>query len=520
MKKRLVTWILGALFAVAMVPAVCVSASEEDISSENIQSGQQNPKSTTVVNAAASPVDEIIAGEEPLENPDIYEPEVKEEEDKKIPETDTKEQKPEVSGAENKEETPVPDEVSVPDEASVPDEVSVPDGAPAPDEPLIQGEELQHKVGETVAEIIKENYTVSQTDDINTDTEPSYKSEFVKTGDGTFYYDAEGKKVTGKQKIGNYYYYFDSNGKMQTGFCTSGKKTYYYDAEGRMVTGAKKIGKYQYYFKADGTAYTGWQTKGKNKSKYYYDSKGRMSVGSKKVGKYLYYFKKNGVMHKNGFYTNGKNKYYADKKGRLITGTKKIGKYTYYFKKNTGVMQKGFLKRKSGTYYFDGKGHRVKGAKKIKGKWYYFEKNGKRTKSKARIYAIKVLDKYGWSLRKAFNYSAYSLRYVPTGWPPRGTSHADWYATRGFKNKGGNCYVMASTFVQMARVMGYRTYLVEGSVPSISGGYTPHGWCEIIVKGTKYVCDPDFTHETGRNGYMIRYRQPGTWVYVGYRRVK
>ena len=79
---------------------------------------------------------------------------------------------------------------------------------------------------------------------------------------------------------------------------------------------------------------------------------------------------------------------------------------------------------------------------------------------------------------------------------------------------------MAATFVQMVRVLGYSAYLVEGSVPNISGGYTPHGWCEIVVKGTMYVCDPDFTHETGRNGYMIRYRQPGTWVYAAYRRVK
>lgn len=511
MKKRLVTWILGALFAAAMVPAVCVSASEEDISSENIKSGQQNPKSTMVENMAGDPIDGIIPGEELPENLDLYEPGVIGPEDEEIPESDMEEQKPEVEDAESKGET------SVPNEVLVPDEIPVPDGVPAPDG-VLQDEEQQHDVEETVEGIIKENGNDSQTDDASTDTEPSYKSEFVKTSEGTFYYDAEGKKVTGQQKIGDYHYYFDSNGKMQTGFCTSGKKRYYYDEDGRMVTGKKTIGKYKYYFKSDGSAYTSWRTE--SKKKYYYDSEGRMSVGSKKIGKSLYYFKKNGVMHKNGFYTDKKNKYYADKKGRLITGTKKIGKYTYYFRKSTGVMQKGFLRRGKSTYYFDGKGHRVKGAKKIKGKWYYFENNGKRTKSKAKIYAIKVLDKLGWSLRTAFNYSAYSLRYVSTGWPPKGSSHTDWYAIRGFENKSGNCYVMAATFVQMARVLGYSAYLVEGSVPSISGGYTPHGWCEIVVKGTMYVCDPDFTHETGRNGYMIRYRQPGTWVYAAYRRVK
>ena len=38
-------------------------------------------------------------------------------------------------------------------------------------------------------------------------------------------------------------------------------------------------------------------------------------------------------------------------------------------------------------------------------------------------------------------------------------------------------------------------------------------WVEIKINGTTYVFDPDFTNETGRNGYMITYGQSGTWRY-------
>ena len=165
MKKRLVTWILGALFAAAMVPAVCVSASEEDISSENIKSGQQNPKSTMVENMAGDPIDGIIPGEELPENLDLYEPGVIGPEDEEIPESDMEEQKPEVEDAESKGET------SVPNEVLVPDEIPVPDGVPAPDG-VLQDEEQQHDVEETVEGITKENGNDSQTDDVSTDTEP------------------------------------------------------------------------------------------------------------------------------------------------------------------------------------------------------------------------------------------------------------------------------------------------------------------------------------------------------------
>ncbi len=533
MRKRFVIYALSAFFVIAAAPVICVGASdkEEKIPAEGTEMISDGEP------AEAYEVNETVAGEP--ENDDAGT--VAQEEERTEDDAAETGQKPE-------EETDI-----LGDEAG--------NHVPVIEDELFRDEEVHNRLEMTVADFFEKDISW-ETGRMEADNEaPVQEKGFVKTDNGTVYYDENGSAVTGEKKIDGYWYYFDeatglmhkgyrtkdgnqlyydneghqvfgaykgkkywyyfdtATGARLTGWRTSGKNKYYYNDAGRMVTGERKIDGYSYYFNPKtGLMQTGYRTKGKNQ--LYYNSRGRQIFGAYKGKKYWYYFDTATGARLTGWRTSGKNKYYYNINGRMATGVKKIGKYWYFFNKKSGVMHKGLRKSGKDTYYYDSKGHLARGAHKINGKWYYFESNGKRTTSQAKILAIKVLDKYGWSLRNAFNYSARRLRYVSTGRPPKGKSHADWYATRGFKNKSGNCYVMAATFVQMARVMGYSTYLVEGSVPSISGGYTPHGWCEIMVKGTKYVCDPDFTHETGRNGYMIRYRQPGTWVYVGYRRVK
>ena len=136
--------------------------------------------------------------------------------------------------------------------------------------------------------------------------------------------------------------------------------------------------------------------------------------------------------------------------------------------------------------------------------------------------AYSKLNQVGWDLRKAFNWSAgmeyYRMQNYGIG-PEKDDIHSVWYANYGFDNKRGNCYVMASTFCYMARLLGYETYYVEGQVPLASGGMGPHGWCEIVIDGFTYVFDPDFTNNTGRNGFQIYYGMSGTWRYSNYKRV-
>ncbi len=126
--------------------------------------------------------------------------------------------------------------------------------------------------------------------------------------------------------------------------------------------------------------------------------------------------------------------------------------------------------------------------------------------------AANVLNQIGWNLSAAFSWSAGMAYYG--GVPRDAYTGMEWYANYGFTYHQGNCYVMAATFCEMAKTLGYDAHQISGSVPLASGGYGPHSWVEINMNGGTYVFDPDFAHETGRNGYMIYYGQSGTWIYV------
>lgn len=79
----------------------------------------------------------------------------------------------------------------------------------------------------------------------------------------TYYFDSDGKKVTGWQMIEGALYCFDNKGIMQ-----------------RSGWVAKDDGKA--YLTDEGKALTGWQTI--NEKEYYFDSKGIVATGEVKIG--------------------------------------------------------------------------------------------------------------------------------------------------------------------------------------------------------------------------------------------
>ncbi len=133
--------------------------------------------------------------------------------------------------------------------------------------------------------------------------------------------------------------------------------------------------------------------------------------------------------------------------------------------------------------------------------------------------AAAVLDSVGWNLTAAFNWSSH-LTYYGHGkpdMPENGSPGTKWFAEFGFNNLKGNCYVMAATFTEMARLLGYNIVQVSGQVPSRKGGLTPHSWCEMYIDGVTYVFDPDFAYNMGgTGGFQIQYGQKGTWRYTAY----
>ena len=111
--------------------------------------------------------------------------------------------------------------------------------------------------------------------------------------------------------------------------------------------------------------------------------------------------------------------------------------------------------------------------------------------SLAFAYAADVLNRVGWNLHAAFNWSA-SLPYRNYNDPSPGSEAMALY---GFRNGVGDCYVMAATFYYMAKLLGYDAHQMAGYVPLLGGGMGVHSWVEIDMNGTTYVFDPNFTNQ-------------------------
>ena len=325
--------------------------------------------------------------------------------------------------------------------------------------------------------------------DGNTDGNPEVKPEEpkkeiqLKPGwnkvDGDWYYgDANGKAKTGWIKLKNLWYYLNpaDNGKMSgTGWNLINEKWYYMNKSGAMLTGWIKTGGKWYYLTGSGAMATGWVLD--KETWYFTGGNGAMATGWVKTGGRWYYMNKSGAMQ-TGWLAQGQNWYYLYKKNDSH------GRPEGAMASNTVID--GWVVAPDGIY------------------------------NTAYQNAYKVLNQVGWNLRAAYNWSAGLKYYRMQSSPSQGSTY---FANFGFTKKTGNCYVMTATFCHMARLLGYDAHQIAGYVPRKGGGVTPHSWCELTIGKTKYVFDPNFTNETGRNGYQITYGTSGTWMYSNYHRM-
>ncbi len=251
----------------------------------------------------------------------------------------------------------------------------------------------------------------------------------------------------------------------------------------------KKIEGKKYYFGKNGKAYKGLKTV-KNK-KFYFSQSGEMMVGAVKIGKHVYFFKDNGMNVKKGFIKWAGNKYYCSgKSGKLFKGYHSIGNKGYYFYKSG---KKVCIMAKK-TYI----GH------------LWIPADGKLNSTYAK--GIRILNKKGWTLRKAYNY-AVATKYIDMGGLRSTYSFADY----GFSTRRGNCYVQAAEFYVLAKLLGYDVKHVHGLV--VGAWKFPHSWTEVKHNGKWWVYDPNFENlrtrdgNRVRSGYKIWYGKPGTWRY-------
>ena len=206
---------------------------------------------------------------------------------------------------------------------------------------------------------------------------------FVQSGGNTMYQADNGSYLTGLQKIGTEYYYFNSTGILQKNgwiktadgkeyFASESgtllrdtwiRKTVYLKSDGEKAKGITKIGTSLYYFSPqDGTL-----QKGKLK-----DSEGN-----------LYITNKRGVVYSGKLFRYQKKRYYADETGKLAKGLTKIGNDYYFFRLNNGRMVSG-TKKVVGkdTYYFTSNGKAaVNRWVRIRKQYYYFLSDGRMAKS-------------------------------------------------------------------------------------------------------------------------------------------
>ncbi len=91
-------------------------------------------------------------------------------------------------------------------------------------------------------------------------------------------------------------------------------------------------------------------------------------------------------------------------------------------------------------------------------------------------------------LRACYQYVRDASKYKRDTATPAG----DWtgtYAMEILTTGRGNCYRYASGVAYLAKGLGFEARVATGTVRSLKGGQTPHGWAEICLDGSWYVFD-------------------------------
>ena len=209
---------------------------------------------------------------------------------------------------------------------------------------------------------------------------------FVKEGNATYYYKADGTKYTGWLTLSGYkYYFYKGTGKMATGWVTNanGEKRYFYSGSGKMATGwvTNASGEKRYFYKGSGVMATGWVSNSNGEWRYFDLTSGVMTKGWLTLDGNKYYFYSGSGVMATGWVTNsnGEKRYFDPKTGVMKTGwmTKSSGDQCYFYA-NSGIMATGWVKTSSGKYrYFStSTGDMYLGLHTISGNKYYFDSNG------------------------------------------------------------------------------------------------------------------------------------------------
>ena len=220
-----------------------------------------------------------------------------------------------------------------------------------------------------------------------------------KVGSDLYLFNDEGIMLFGPREYGGKYYYFDQQtGKAISGWkelvATSGNSyMYYYSKDDHAaVTGLQKIGSDYYFFNSDG-AMCGGIREVNGKSLLFDNATGKLQTGWYNNGTYTFYYDGlNGRISGNKCVKIGEKYYYFSSNGPIVSGLKTVDNKILYFDPVDYSLVTGFININGKVYYSDGLNGLKSGYVSIDGNYYLFSDNG----SARRVGAQSVNDKSYW----------------------------------------------------------------------------------------------------------------------------
>ena len=280
-------------------------------------------------------------------------------------------------------------------------------------------------LADTTLKVDDKTYTI---DNEGVATEFTAKNQFVRDDFWNwYYYDADGKLLTGRQTIDGIQLYFDANGKQAKGTLididgdtyyfdkdsgamwtnsslTLNGMTYEIDDQGRVTSSLRntfvqdKDGDWT-YLKDKGQVATGWQTI--DGIQLYFDGTGKQIKGERILidGKYYYFDKNSGELLRNAFHSfSSSYKLYFGNDGAQVFGwytldghrvyfkedgiqakdkVLSIDDNYYYFNQDGQLLVNGSAKSYNSLYLADSEGKLLSGWREIDGKTYYLDPSEK-----------------------------------------------------------------------------------------------------------------------------------------------
>ena len=280
-------------------------------------------------------------------------------------------------------------------------------------------------LSDTTLKVDDKTYTI---DNEGVVTEFTAKKQFVRDDNWNwYYYDADGKLLTGRQTIDGIQLYFDKNGKQVKGSLvdidgdtyyfdkdsgamwtnsslTLNGMTYEIDDQGRVTSSLRntfvqdKDGDWT-YLKDKGQVATGWQTI--DGIQLYFDGTGKQIKGERILidGKYYYFDKNSGELLRNAFHSfSSSYKLYFGNDGAQVFGwytldghrvyfkedglqakdkVLSIDDNYYYFNQDGQLLVNGSAKSYNSLYLADSEGKLLSGWREIDGKTYYLDPSEK-----------------------------------------------------------------------------------------------------------------------------------------------